>query len=138
MRQGFIWLSLSLLALVGIGAVTGAYAGWIHLQAAVVASGLMLVAGLAVFVTMKLTNQADPATVLVSYAASVSIRGLFGLGGGLLAEHGFGWFEQPAIELWLWLLAAYLIALIIETVVLVSVEPKAVNTNVVSAHGVKG
>ena len=80
MRQGFRWLSVALLALVGIGAVTGAYAGWVHLQAAAVASGLMLGAGLAVFVTVKFTNQADPATVLVSYAASVSIRGLFGLG----------------------------------------------------------
>ena len=138
MRQGFILLSLSLLALIGIGAVTGVYAGWIHLQAAVVASGLMLVAGLAVFVVVKFTNQADPGIVLVSYAASVSIRGLFGLGGGLLAEYGFGWFEEPAIELWLWLLAAYLIALIIETVVLVSVESKTANISVVSAHGVKG
>ena len=137
-QVGLVWLSLAMLVLIGVGGVVGAYAGWVHLHAAVLSSMLMLVAGLVVFVTLTFTNRANPAAVVIGYAISVSMRGLFGLGGGCVVVYALEWFPEPAIEFWLWLLSAYLVALAIETIVATSVESKAIRQTVISAHGVKG
>ena len=58
-----------------------------------------------------------------AYAAGVAARtgGVFG--GGLVLVFGLGAYPAPAFEFWGWLLAAYVVTLAIETLLLARVRP---------------
>ena len=110
---GVAALLLSLSALVAVAAGVEAASGGEHLRAALTGCGLAALAGVVTLVGDRpLTRRVGP---VVAYGVAVGVRGLVGLGGGLLLASTF---PGPDGVFWGWVLAAYLVGLVVETVLL--------------------
>lgn len=110
-------LVASLAVLVGVAAAVQYYWGGDHLRAAATSAGLMLAGGgTGLAADRWLTRKAGP---IAAYAVTFSLRSGVGFGGGLLAVYKFDWFAGAEVVFWVWLLIAYNVALVAETVALV-------------------
>lgn len=106
-------LLLGTLTLLAVAAGVGAVAGGEHFRAAIAGCGLAVVAGLFTLVGDRpLARRVGP---VVAYGVAAGVRGLFGLGGGLVLAARF---PGPDAVFWGWVLAAYLVGLVLETAVL--------------------
>jgi len=104
-------------ALVGVAALVQYYWGGAHLRAAATSAGMMLAGGGAgLALDGWLTRKAGP---IAAYAVTFSLRVGVGFGGGLAAAYGTDGFAGTEVVFWVWLLVAYNVALVAETVALV-------------------
>ncbi len=117
-RQELLWLvgsGLPVLLAAGLAAGTGRVD---HAVSGLVALGLCVPVAVGVFWLTKWFARRTPFGGLLGMAVGVPVRVVAALGGGMALFYGVRWTDESPVGFLVWLLAAYLLTLAAETVLL--------------------
>lgn len=120
LRSAVILLVVPALVMTTAALPLGLWRGWYQWLCAGIALGLTAPAGLATLLAANWFAKLSPYGRVVALFVGTFVRLVVGFGGGLVVFFGSGpTFRADPLSYWAWLLAAYLLTLVVETALMV-------------------